>query len=471
MSRKFFVTVCAFFVLFFAVPGFAAGAAAQKPQSVDPAAVKNLITTLESDTARAEFVGNLKLLLKQQSAQDDAQAAIAPLTKTLGVESFADRFMIAYQDFLNRNGLKGSTVGKLALSGGALFGFLLLIVVARRVGARVITLLEKAFTRLKLSARRPKLYGRVIRFFSGAAIFGLMIYTACSIWVPARYNPFEHAWFLGTLKTGFNIGFILFLAGFFWELTNVIIQLVFIRMTDGSPARAKTIMPIVRNMLFLVFSALFALILLSEIGVNIMPLLAGAGIVGVAIGFGAQSMVRDFLTGFTIIMEDVMRVGDVVRIAGHAGQVEKITLRKVQLRDVGGVVFTIPFSEILTVENMTKDFSFYPLSVGVSYSNDTDDVCRVMREVDAEMRADPVFSLDMLEPIDIQGVDAFAESAVIIKARLKTRPLQQWIVGREFNRRMKKAFDAAGIEIPFPQRVVTVRQEGPDAGGAAAVIS
>jgi small-conductance mechanosensitive channel len=432
---------------------------AQTPQTqpVDETAVKQLITTLESETARADFVSNLKLLLETQNKDAGIDTPLAaPLSEALGVDGFTGDLVNKYQKILQRNGLKGSTVGKIGLSVGSTLFMFLLIFTARRGVTRVLALLARLFAMLDLPPRRLRLYGRVLHMAVTFGLVALLFYSYFVIWSITRHNPFESEWVKSTLKFIFNTGFVFVLAAVIWETLNALLQLIFKKLSVNNSSRAQTLMPIVRNILFILFALLFGLVLLSQFGINIVPILAGAGIVGVAIGFGAQTMVKDFLTGFTILLEDVVRVSDIVTIAGHTGTIEKITLRKIQLRDVNGVVFTIPFSEIKIIENMTKDFSFYPLEIGVSYANDTDHVCDVLRAVDADLRADSVFAPDMIEPIEILGVDRFADSAVIIKARLKTQPLRQWAVGREFNRRMKKAFDAAGIEIPFQQMVVTM---------------
>jgi small-conductance mechanosensitive channel len=196
------------------------------------------------------------------------------------------------------------------------------------------------------------------------------------------------------------------------------------------------------------------MVVLAELGVNITPLLAGAGVVGLAVGFGAQKLVQDVITGWFILMEDTIAVGDVAEVAGHAGLVERISIRTIRLRDLSGVVHTIPFSAVDSVKNFTKDFSYYLFEVGVAYREDTDEVVEVLREIDAEMREDPELGPDILEPLEVMGVDRFEDSAVIVRVRTKTKPLRQWAVGREFNRRMKKAFDARGIEIPFPHQTV-----------------
>ncbi len=226
---------------------------------------------------------------------------------------------------------------------------------------------------------------------------------------------------------------------------------------EGVPrygARARTLMSIARNLVIVVVAFVAGLVLLSELGVETGPLLAGAGIVGLAIGFGAQKLVQDIITGLFILMGDVVRVGDVVALGGKAGVVEAMSMRTVTLRGYDGQVHVVPYSAIDTISNMTKDFSYWVLDMGVAYREDVDAVMRVMREVDAEMRREWPWRRDMLEPIDIAGLDRFDDSAVVIKARLKTVPGRQWAVGREFQRRLKKRFDELGIEIPFPHRTL-----------------
>lgn len=219
-------------------------------------------------------------------------------------------------------------------------------------------------------------------------------------------------------------------------------------------ARIRTLLPLIRNALLILISVMATLIVLSEIGIDIAPLLAGAGVVGLAVGFGAQSLVKDVITGAFILFEDTISVGDVVDINGKSGVVEGMTVRTIRLRDLSGSVHTLPFGSIETVTNMTRDFSYYLLDVGVAYRESTDEVSDILREIDAELRADPKYSAEILEPIEILGVDRFEDSAVILRARIKTRPIEQWEVGREFNRRIKMKFDERGIEMPFPHRTL-----------------
>jgi len=238
---------------------------------------------------------------------------------------------------------------------------------------------------------------------------------------------------------------------------------------DGGEAskKRKTLIPLLGKTVK--YAALFvgAMVALHQIGINVTPILAGVGILGLAVGFGAQTLVKDIINGLFILFEDSIAVGDVVVVKGTGGLVEAVNLRTIRLRDLQGNVHVIPNSQVETITNMTKDFSYYLLDVGVAYREDTDEVIAILREIDAGMRQDPAYAADMLEPIEILGVDRFTDSAVIVRARLKTKPIRQWNVGREFNRRMKKLFDARGIEIPFPHR--TLYWGEPKRGEAAAM--
>lgn len=256
-----------------------------------------------------------------------------------------------------------------------------------------------------------------------------------------------------------TIGLVLLFSVVVWELVSSKIERYFSETdADGNvverSARAKTLLPLLRNVLLVALIIVVTLIILSEVGVNIAPLLAGAGVVGLAIGFGSQKLVQDVITGAFILFEDTMAVGDVVQVGSHAGLVEGLTIRSMRLRDLSGSVHTVPFSSVDVVVNLTKDFSYYLMEIGVAYREDTDEVAAVLNEIADEMRGEDYYGPLILEPLEILGVDKFADSAVILKARIKTLPIRQWEVGREFNRRMKKAFDARSIEIPFPHRTL-----------------
>ncbi len=193
---------------------------------------------------------------------------------------------------------------------------------------------------------------------------------------------------------------------------------------------------------------------LDQIGLDITPIIASAGIAGLAVGFGAQNLVKDVINGFFMILENQVRVGDVAVVNGTGGLVEAISFRTITLRDLSGTVHIFPNGTVTTLANKTKDWSFYVMDIGVAYKEDTDRVSAVMKEVGKELQEDPEIGANILEPIEIMGVDNFGESEVVIKARLKTLPIQQWMVGREYRRRLKKAFDEQHIEIPFPHRTL-----------------
>ncbi|HMU29975.1 MAG TPA: mechanosensitive ion channel family protein [Nitrospira sp.] len=218
--------------------------------------------------------------------------------------------------------------------------------------------------------------------------------------------------------------------------------------------RAATLTGILRT---IALSAIWAIIIIESlqlVGLDIAPILAGAGILGLAVGFGAQNLVRDLISGFFIILEDQVRLGDVAVINGTGGAVETITFRTISLRDFSGVVHIFPNGGITTLSNMTKDWSAFVLDMGVAYREDTDRVVEVMRTVGEGLRQDQAFGSLIIEPIEIVGVENFADSAVTIRARIKTKPAEQWKIGREYRRRLKKAFDAQGIDIPFPMRTL-----------------
>ena len=234
--------------------------------------------------------------------------------------------------------------------------------------------------------------------------------------------------------------------------------------------RARTLLPLARNALRVVVGVIAMLMILSEIGLDIAPVLAGVGVAGLAIGFGAQTLVKDIITGLFILLEDSVAVGDVVTAGGHTGTVEAMTIRTIRLRDLQGHVHTVPFSGVDTISNMTKEFSYYLIDMGVAYREDYDEVVEVMREVGAELQQDPEFGPNMLEPLEIMGLNSFGDSAVIVRARLKTRPLTQWSTGREYNRRLKAAFDERGIEIPFPHTQIYFGEDKQGRAPAARVV-
>jgi small conductance mechanosensitive channel len=225
-------------------------------------------------------------------------------------------------------------------------------------------------------------------------------------------------------------------------------------VTSERVKRAKTLSGIISTSISAIIYAVALMMLITECGVNIAPLIAGAGIAGLAIGFGAQSLVKDVISGFFLIMEDQIRVGDVANVAGVGGLVESINLRTTRLRDLEGKVHIIPNGSIVVATNLTKDWSRALVEIGVAYKENVDNVISVLKEVGEELRNDPAFKEVILEPMTVQGLNSFGDSSINIRLFFKTLPIKQWDVAREFRKRVKKAFDEKGIEIPFPHRTI-----------------
>ncbi|MEE3191248.1 MAG: mechanosensitive ion channel domain-containing protein, partial [Pseudomonadota bacterium] len=238
---------------------------------------------------------------------------------------------------------------------------------------------------------------------------GLILVGYAALDVAAVYFGEESMSGLGSLLgTVLSISLAALVFASIWEGVNALLESLMFRHERLNSSRFQTITPIIRNILLITLSLLSVMVILSEVGINIMPLLAGAGVLGIAVGFGAQTLVKDFLTGLTVVFEDLLQIGDVIKINDHFGLVEKITLRKIQMRDLDGTVHTIPFGEVSIISNLTKDFSYYLMDVGVAYRENTDEVVAIMREVDEDLRSDKDFEDLILEPLEVLGVDQFA---------------------------------------------------------------
>ncbi|MBN1222037.1 MAG: mechanosensitive ion channel family protein [Candidatus Aminicenantes bacterium] len=267
-----------------------------------------------------------------------------------------------------------------------------------------------------------------------------------------------------TLSTGLKIVLIIvgtfILLKFVKGISSRLYDLLVKKEVDAeSRKRAETLKSVIQNVLKIAVWILATMIILEHLGIKIGPLLAAAGIAGLAIGFAGQNLVKDIINGFFILLWDQIRVGDWVQIAGKAGLVERVNLKMTVLRDLSGNVHFVPNSAIDLVTNMTKDYSQYILEIGVAYREDVDEVMTVIKEVDEDLRNDPEFKDDILKPTEVLGLDNFADSALIIKARITTKPIKQWIIKREFNRRLKKKFNEMDIEIPFPHVTLYMGQD------------
>lgn len=265
-------------------------------------------------------------------------------------------------------------------------------------------------------------------------------------------------------KTILRLALIIIITGIVFKLTRRILKqiekhLLRKSVKEGEPPsesqkRIDTIVRLLNQAFLLVIFIIALMVILGEIGIEIGPIIAGAGIVGLAVGFGAQNLVRDIISGFFIILENQIRVGDVGVINGTGGLVEKIKFRTIVLRDLSGTVHVFPNGTITTLSNLTKEWSAYVFEIGVAYKENTDDVIKVMEKVGEELFDSTEYKPLMFEIPEIFGVDKLDDSAVVIKGRIKTKPISQWKVGREYLRRIKLAFDQNNIEIPFPHRTV-----------------
>ncbi|USN96483.1 MAG: mechanosensitive ion channel family protein [Candidatus Nomurabacteria bacterium] len=222
--------------------------------------------------------------------------------------------------------------------------------------------------------------------------------------------------------------------------------------------RERTLTDMFKTGTAVVTWVVIAVVVLQEFGVNLAALATGAGLIGVVIGFGAQSMFKDFLGGTFIITENQYRIGDVVTVGGHSGIVEQITIRMTKLRDLDGSVYFIPNGEITSVRNMTMEYSGVVIEVGVSYDTEVSEAEEIINEVGKELAEDPEWKSRIIEPITFLRLDSFGDSSVNLKAVGKTVPLEQWNIAGEYRKRLKKAFEKKGIEIPFPQRVIHERK-------------
>jgi small-conductance mechanosensitive channel len=218
--------------------------------------------------------------------------------------------------------------------------------------------------------------------------------------------------------------------------------------------RVHTLGDILRHALIIVLSLIALLMILGELGIQLGPLLATAGIGALAIGFGAQSLVKNVISGFFTILENQYRIGDAIEVAGVSGLVESVSLRRTVLRDLEGRVHTIPNGEIKIVSNLSKEWARTVLDVGVSYSENVDQVMDILKQIGRELVAEEPWKSAILEPLQIFGVERFGDSQLVIRMVVKTIPLKQWEVGRELRRSIKIRFDEKGIEIPFPHRVL-----------------
>ncbi len=333
----------------------------------------------------------------------------------------------------------------------------LLAVALRFAGIGLRRLIEQGFSvGGDLASRLPGLQARANRYLplmSGvlhSALYLLAVLILAQVWGVDVFAGMATPVGRRVLSALVSITFVLTTALVVWELVSALIERY---LTDvdgkGNPmprsARVRTLLPLMRNAFLVVLVVVVSLIVLSELGLNIAPLLAGAGVVGLAIGFGSQQLVRDVITGLFILFEDSIRVGDVVEVAGKSGTVEGITIRAIKLRDVRGTLVTVPFGSVSLVMNMTKDFSFYVFDIAIELGKDLDRVREIVFEIDAALREDPSISPTLLAPLEILGIDRFDGSQIILRGRIRTVAGKQWAAGRAFNMLLQARLMAEGI--------------------------
>ncbi len=331
--------------------------------------------------------------------------------------------------------------------------------VARNVSHRILGARGAGFQATSLM--RPL---RLLRFAVFALIAGVLTFPALElVGVQTFVGMHPHALAAWFFESGLRIGFILLLSFSIIRVETLIVTRFEQDLTAaGGPdylehvKRVRTLGNLVRSTVMVLVIGMATLMILRELNLDVTPVLTGAGIVGVALGFGAQTLVKDFISGFFLILENQVSVGDVANINGTGGLVEAITLRTIVLRDSAGTVYIFPNGSINTLANLTKDFSYYVLDLQVDYAEDIDRVIDVLGQIASELREDPAYAPAILEPLDVLGVDKFTDSAVIIQARIKTVPLKQWVVGRELRRRILKRFQQDGIILPKPKMTLAV---------------
>jgi len=346
--------------------------------------------------------------------------------------------------------------------------------VARLLVAGAERLVSRAFqVGPDLRLRYPGLEARANRYLPLLIrVLRFVIYAAALLFVLQAWGVQSLAWLTSTsgtrvIGTGLSVLLVVALALAAWEVISVSLERYAARLDAADPhsARARTLLPLIRTFVSVILFVMVGLIVLSQIGIDITPLLAGAGVIGIAIGFGSQKLVQDVINGLFILAEDSISIGDIVDLDGRGGQVEAMTIRHVRLRDFDGSLLTLPFSEVKAILNRTKNYSRYVFETEVAYKEDVDQVIAVLKDLGEEMRNDPEYGPLITEPLEVAGLDKFAASGVVIKSRITTLPIKQWVVGREFNRRLKRRFDEIGIEIPFPTRTVYHVHKGDADGG------
>jgi len=415
-----------------------------EPTSLSPGELNHLIAVLEDEAKREELLKDLRALT--------GVVEKAPQTST---SPEGDAW--AWQDIPSWFTAKWESLKRmLSTSEGQIKLLLRLIATAALLLA---SLGGSRFLRRRLSA--AVFSSPITTAVSRVIIFLLTIFLLLLVWgadISAILLSPTTMRISGSVAT---ILLVIVLGAGVWEVFNYYFHKRVARLDTATlpGRRLHTLFPLLRNIVRVVIVSVCLLIIMSEVGINIAPLLAGAGILGLAVGFGAQTLVKDLINGFLILAENAINVGDWVILGGHDGQVESLSIRNVRVRDIYGNVNIVPWSSVETVVNQTMDHGWAVVEPGVAYRENIDEVIEVIKEVAAEMRRNPDLNQDILSDLQILGLIELGDSAVIVRTRFKTTPFRRWFLERDFRRRLKKRFDELGIEIPYPHSTVYFGQD------------
>lgn len=359
---------------------------------------------------------------------------------------------------LHREGGSAFVVRATVLSLAAIAAARLLVRFIERLSRRGLAVAPELRARFPLLEQRANRYLPIAIRLATIGVYALAGLAALQAWDLASFAWFRTEFGQRVGGSLLSIALVLGLALLAWEILAGTIERHLAALDqDGAPnrARRRTLLPLLRTAMLCVIVVIAGLTVLSQIGINIAPLLAGAGVIGVAIGFGSQALIKDIITGLFILIEGQIAVGDIVDLGKeHAGVVEAITIRTIRLRDLAGTVHTVPFSDVTSVKNLTKEFAFVVSRVTIAYGEDIDRVVDILRGVCDELAEDPEIGPLIIDRFDYQGVDTLNEFSVVLLLRVRTLPAKQWIVGRALNRRIKIAFDEHGVAMRDPSPVM-----------------
>ncbi|MFO7752313.1 MAG: mechanosensitive ion channel [Desulfobacteraceae bacterium] len=406
--------------------------------------LEELITVLQDEQKRTEFLNKLQTLRAVSEAQKSKEREVT-IAKGFFQEIgswFADKYALALEMLKSPKGIK--------------------IIITRSVLS--VVLLVLVIWGLKFLNRKvfdAKNLHFALKYACDIVLSAVALSILLLIWDVNLFRKIGLSVWKQLILSGLFIGVIIGVAIFVWWIINIYLTKEEDHLSgDQELARpANTLFPLLRKILGVVLIIVTILIILPELGVSITPLLAGAGILGIAIGLGAQTLVKDFINGFVILAENTINVGDWVVLGGHDGEVEGLSSRTIRLRDIYGNVYVIPWSSVETVKNQTRGFGYAVVEPGVAYRENINEVMEVIKQVAAEMQQDPDINQDIWSDLQILGLIELDDSAVIVRARFKTSPFKRWFLEREFRKRLKLKFDELGIEIPFPHSTVYFGQD------------